>query len=193
MKRIFLSILIVSMLTSTAWSGPWISSPGGGGTGDVTKVGTPTNHQWGLWTGDGTLKGVSVTGSKVVCSDSNGQPTACSNLTDTAYGTGDITSVGNCSTGACTLTTATFGDGTDPVVWTLNAPGAGTDVVMTFGSAALSFGAAGITAGTFTGALTGNASTASNLSGTPALPNGTTATTQSQADASTKLATTAYG
>lgn len=34
--------------------------------------------------------------------------------------------------------------------------------------------------------------TAVNLSGTPALPNGTTATTQSQADASTKLATTAY-
>jgi hypothetical protein len=34
--------------------------------------------------------------------------------------------------------------------------------------------------------------TAANLSGTPALPNGTTATTQSQADNSTKLATTAY-
>lgn len=34
--------------------------------------------------------------------------------------------------------------------------------------------------------------TAANLSGTPALPNGTTATTQSAADNSTKLATTAY-
>lgn len=34
--------------------------------------------------------------------------------------------------------------------------------------------------------------TASNLSGTPALPNGTTATTQSASDNSTKLATTAY-
>ena len=34
--------------------------------------------------------------------------------------------------------------------------------------------------------------TASNLSGTPALPNGTTATTQSSGDNSTKLATTAY-
>lgn len=34
--------------------------------------------------------------------------------------------------------------------------------------------------------------TAGNLSGTPALPNGTTATTQSQADNSTKLSTTAY-
>ena len=34
--------------------------------------------------------------------------------------------------------------------------------------------------------------TAANLSGTPALPNGTTATTQSPSDNSTKLATTAY-
>lgn len=34
--------------------------------------------------------------------------------------------------------------------------------------------------------------TASNLSGTPALPDGTTATTQTAADSSTKLATTAY-
>ena len=36
------------------------------------------------------------------------------------------------------------------------------------------------------------AKTAENLSGTPALPNGTTATTQVQADNSTKIATTAY-
>jgi hypothetical protein len=36
------------------------------------------------------------------------------------------------------------------------------------------------------------AGTATNLSGTPALPNGTTATTQSAKDNSTKLATTAY-
>ena len=50
-----------------------------------------------------------------------------------------------------------------------------------------------------TGSISGNcdgsagtASTAANLSGTPALPNGTTATTQSQADNSTKLSTTAY-
>ena len=55
-----------------------------------------------------------------------------------------------------------------------------------------------INATTFTGALSGNASTATssttaaNLSGAPAVPNGTTATTQSQADGSTKLATTAY-
>lgn len=42
-----------------------------------------------------------------------------------------------------------------------------------------------ITGGAYTG-------TASNLSGTPALPNGTTATTQTAKDNSTKIATTAY-
>jgi hypothetical protein len=49
--------------------------------------------------------------------------------------------------------------------------------------------------GTITGNLTGNATTATtaaNLSGTPALPNGTTATTQAAKDNSTKLGTTAY-
>ncbi len=46
---------------------------------------------------------------------------------------------------------------------------------------------------TVTGAITGTLiGTATNLSGTPALPNGTTATTQSASDNSTKLATTAY-
>ena len=35
--------------------------------------------------------------------------------------------------------------------------------------------------------------TATNLTGTPALPNGTTATTQAAHDSSTKLATTAFG
>jgi hypothetical protein len=54
---------------------------------------------------------------------------------------------------------------------------------------------------TITGSISGNAgtatsatsaTTAANLSGTPALPNGTTATTQSIGDNSTKLATTAY-
>ncbi len=42
---------------------------------------------------------------------------------------------------------------------------------------------------TISGSISG---TATNLSGTPAVPNGTTATTQSAKDNSTKLATTAY-
>ena len=44
-----------------------------------------------------------------------------------------------------------------------------------------------------TNSITGNADgTASNLSGTPTVPNGTSATTQTSGDNSTKLATTAY-
>ena len=57
--------------------------PAGGG--NVSKVGTPINHQVGVWTGDGTLEGVSVTGSKVMCTDANGEPIACTNLTDLAF------------------------------------------------------------------------------------------------------------
>lgn len=75
---------------STADSrGMWACTAGGTpGTwvvanGDVSKVSTPTNHQIGVWTGDGTLKGLSVTGSKVMCTDANGEPVACTNLTDT--------------------------------------------------------------------------------------------------------------
>jgi hypothetical protein len=50
-----------------------------------------------------------------------------------------------------------------------------------------------ITAPAFIGSLTGNASgTSSNLSGTPALPNGTTATTQSFGDNTPRLATDAF-
>ena len=57
--------------------------PAGGG--NVSKVGTPANYQFGIWTGDGTLKGLAVTGSKVMCTDANGQPIACTNLTDLAF------------------------------------------------------------------------------------------------------------
>lgn len=54
------------------------------GAGDVVKVGTPANYQFGIWTGDGTLKGLAVTGSSAMCTNANGEPVACSNLTDAA-------------------------------------------------------------------------------------------------------------
>lgn len=43
--------------------------PSGGGTGNVTKVGTPVNNQLAVWTGDGTLKGtedIDFNGSRVL-------------------------------------------------------------------------------------------------------------------------------
>jgi len=35
----------------------WAAVAGGGGSGDVTKVGTPVDDQVGVWTGDGTIEG----------------------------------------------------------------------------------------------------------------------------------------
>lgn len=61
------------------------------GSGDVTKVGTPTEHQVGVWTGDGTIKGLTVTGSKVMCTNADGEPVACTNLTDGTLSTDNST------------------------------------------------------------------------------------------------------
>ena len=41
--------------STTSW-GPEAAS-GGGGSGDVSKVGTPANNEVGVWTGDGTIEG----------------------------------------------------------------------------------------------------------------------------------------
>jgi hypothetical protein len=65
---------------------------GAAGGGNVSKVGTPADHEFGIWTGDGTIAGVAVTGSKVVCTDADGEPVACTNLTDVAIPTGSAAS-----------------------------------------------------------------------------------------------------
>jgi len=115
MKKTFILSIVLLLAASMAWAAPPFVTGGGGastaaevvavfgsgscsgylksdgtcdtpsGAGDVSKVGTPTNHQWGYWTGDGTLAGATVTASKVVCSNSNGDPVACTNLTDVAF------------------------------------------------------------------------------------------------------------
>ena len=70
---------------------------------------------------------------------------------------------------------------------------AGTDYVVPGGALGTpSSGVATNLTGTASGLTAGNATLAANLSGTPALPSGTTATTQSPNDQSTKLATTSY-
>jgi hypothetical protein len=46
------------VLTSDgAGNAAWEASTGGGGGGDVNKVGTPVDDQVGVWTGDGTIEG----------------------------------------------------------------------------------------------------------------------------------------
>ena len=62
------------------------TTPAGGG--NVSNSGTPTIHQWPVWTTTTAIKGVSVTASKPVCTDSNAEPIACTNLTDVAIPTG---------------------------------------------------------------------------------------------------------
>lgn len=135
-----------------------------------------------------------------------------------AAGSGDITSVGDCADGACfdgtQGTTLTFnnagGDATidyDGTDFSFSKPiSANVTGALTGNADTVTNGVYTTDAGTVFLAPNGNASqltsfptlnqntsgTASNLSGTPALPNGVTATTQSQADNSTKIASTAY-
>ncbi len=106
MKKVILSIVIVLALTTGVWAAPWITVTGipGGSSGDVqcnnsgvfgacTNLsdvapvqisGTPALNYWAVWYNANTMKSVAVTGSKVVCTDGSGLPTACTNLTDTA-------------------------------------------------------------------------------------------------------------
>tara|TARA_R110002124_G_scaffold281430_1_gene455712 strand:- start:71156 stop:73597 length:2442 start_codon:yes stop_codon:yes gene_type:complete len=45
-----------SVTTYLRGDGSW-ATPAGGGSGDVTKVGTPVDNQLGIWTGDGIIEG----------------------------------------------------------------------------------------------------------------------------------------
>lgn len=57
------------------------SCAAGGGSVDVS--GTPANHYFAVWTDADTIKGVNVGASKVVCTDANGDPVACTGITST--------------------------------------------------------------------------------------------------------------
>ncbi len=62
--------------------GSYITLAGGG---NLSNQGTLTLHQMAVVYDSTHIKGVSVTASKVLCSDSNGEPVACTNLTDLAF------------------------------------------------------------------------------------------------------------
>lgn len=83
------------------------------GAGDVSKVGTPSNHQWAFWTGDGTLAGVSITASKPVCSDANGDPVVCAGTEGVWMAAGAIpTTITVADTADTTTFVALFEDAT---------------------------------------------------------------------------------
>jgi hypothetical protein len=127
---------------------------------------------------------------------------------DTPAGSGDVTDVGDCTAGACLDGSADGGtylrlyDGTSAYTGitagvrtiTMAPSNANAEnLIVTFGDntnvVALSSGTGGVVN------ISGSASTATtagNVSGTPDLPNGTTATTQASATKNTTIATTAY-
>ena len=178
----------------------------GGGT--VTSSGTPTNHQWAGWTTSTNLKGFSVTASKPVCTDANGDPAVCAGtegvwLTPTGSAasltsfptlnqstTGSAASVKSpATTGLAQLTG--MGAGTTRVKTVSDA----NDTILELGGSYTPTGTWNLASATITNPPTWNQSTsgtAANVSGTPALPNGTTATKQAKDDNSTKLATTSF-
>ena len=121
------------------------------------------------------------------------------NLTDSGLTPGNCVQAG---TGGLLTTTAGPCSGSNPAFSAITG-GTNTTAAMVVGTGA-SLGTSGTgtitaTAVPYSG-ITGTVptwnqnttGTAANLSGTPALPNGTTATTQTAGDNSTKLATTAY-
>ncbi len=83
-------------------------------------------------------------------------------ITLVCAGTGDIASIGNCTTGACDGTTMTWGNGTGPVVWTFAVTGADVVFTMTAGNLALTGSLNGIT-------LAGGTNTFSMTNGTASL------------------------
>ena len=93
------------VLTSNG-AGAYPTFQAAAGGGNVSSNGTPALHQFGVWYDSTHVKGIAVTGSKVVCTDSNGEPVACTNLTDTAVMTPAMggTGVANGSSNTVTFT-----------------------------------------------------------------------------------------
>lgn len=125
--------------------------------------------------GGGTVTSFSSTNPSALFTTLVGTATTTPALSFTLSNAGPHAFFGNCSgtTGAPNYCQPQYGDiGGSAPIWNQNTTG---------------------NAATATLATTAtSATTAANLSGTPALPNGTTATTQSVGDNSTKLATTAF-
>lgn len=127
--------------------------------------------------GGGTVTAVSIAASNGFTGTSSGGATPA--LTIIASGC-----TGVCKSNGTAISTAS--SGTD---YSLGTSGLATGILKsTTATGALTIAVAG----DFPTLNQNTTGTASNVSGTPALPNGTTATTQAASDNSTKLATTAY-
>jgi hypothetical protein len=157
------------------------------GSGNVNNVGTPTNGQLAEWTGATTLQGLnSLPHSQLPTLLSTDIPNNAANTSGTAA---------NLS-GTPTLPVGTTVPGYVPSATTVNGNALTGNITIT---------ASQITSGTLphaqlpalvSGDIPNNAAntsgTSANLSGTPTLPNGTAAATQSYNNNSGLLATTGY-
>jgi hypothetical protein len=111
---------------------------------------------------------------------------------DVSNKAGDVYVGNSCFGGVFNITSASHAYTINNYNWWIAQDGEGHAPTISPLTGASTWGGS-ITAPAFIGSLTGNASgTASNLSGTPALPNGTSATTQSSGDNTAKLATDAF-
>jgi hypothetical protein len=85
-------------LTATyAGDGRITLTAAGGGSGDVTKVGTPVDNQVGVWTGDGTIEGdtaltfdttTNTLATGIITASTAGTPATFTNTTDSASAAG---------------------------------------------------------------------------------------------------------
>jgi len=146
--------------------------------------GSPDNTYFYRWDGEWAIPAIQVSGNLMFGSDARGDLPV--------RGASSYARLSKGASGAL-LT----GNGTDTLwsTYTLASPGAAGAVLFSNGTDWTRSTAPVISAANMTSFPTFNQNTtgtASNLSGTPTLPNGVTATTQSQADNSTKLSTTAY-
>jgi len=53
--------------------------------GNVDADGTPALYEFATWVDENTIGGVAVAADSVVCTDANGEPEVCTNLTDVDY------------------------------------------------------------------------------------------------------------
>ena len=168
-----------------------------------TKIGTATNQKLAFYnsapivqpTGDvaTALSNLGLIATPTIAANTIASHTFWGQTyTGAADVSGSLTNVGNITGGTSSMTiTAGTGNSRTLALQTTTSGGVATTALTLNADQSATF-ANTVNATTFSGALSGNASTATNLSGTPLLPTGTTAHTYSQADNSTDIATTAY-
>ncbi len=126
--------------------------------------------------------GTSFVSAQLGYGDLSGAPTLAATTSRTA----------NSFFSSYSATTGAFGQSQPAVANLSDTPNANTVLAGPTSGSAATATFRGLVSADIPNNAASTSSTAANLSGTPALPNGTTATTQTAGDNSTKLATTAY-